>query len=94
MIAEIDTFLGPVKWHRAVRRVQFGAQISLDSQGPTPSHLPKERICPHFCSEYLVDFHVPTTQNYYLTGAIISETHITNTYIFKTTMNVSSTGPK
>ncbi len=23
---EIVTFLGPVKWHRAVRRVPFGAQ--------------------------------------------------------------------
>ncbi len=23
---EIDTFLGPVKWHRAVKRVPFGAQ--------------------------------------------------------------------
>jgi hypothetical protein len=23
---EIETFLGPVKWHRSVRRVQFGAQ--------------------------------------------------------------------
>jgi hypothetical protein len=23
---EIETFLGPVKWHRAVRRVPFGAQ--------------------------------------------------------------------
>jgi hypothetical protein len=22
---EIETFLGPVKWHRAVRRVPFGA---------------------------------------------------------------------
>jgi hypothetical protein len=25
---EIDTFLGPVKWHRAVWRVPFGAQKS------------------------------------------------------------------
>jgi hypothetical protein len=31
--------------------------------------------------------HVPTTQIYCLTGAIFSETHITNTYILKTTMN-------
>ncbi len=23
---EIDTFLGPVQWHRAVRRVPFGVQ--------------------------------------------------------------------
>ncbi len=38
---EIKTFMGPVKWHRAVRRVAFGAPKSLDFQGPTPSHLPK-----------------------------------------------------
>jgi hypothetical protein len=25
---EIETFLGPMKWHRAVRRVQVGAQKS------------------------------------------------------------------
>jgi hypothetical protein len=25
-VLEIETFLGPVKWHRAVRRVPFGAQ--------------------------------------------------------------------
>ncbi len=25
---EIETFLGPVKWHRAVRRMPFGAQKS------------------------------------------------------------------
>ncbi len=30
--------------------------------------------------------HVPTTQIYCLTGAIVSETHITNIYVFKTTM--------
>jgi hypothetical protein len=27
---EIETFLGPVKWHRAVRRVPFGAQKSRE----------------------------------------------------------------
>ena len=27
---EIETFLGPVKWHRTVRRVPFGAQKSRD----------------------------------------------------------------
>ncbi len=27
-VLEIETFLGPVKWHRAVRRVPFGAQKS------------------------------------------------------------------
>jgi hypothetical protein len=36
---EIETFLGPVKWHWAIRRVPFGAQKRRDFQGPTPSHL-------------------------------------------------------
>jgi hypothetical protein len=27
---EIETFLGPVKWHRAVRRVSVGAQKSQE----------------------------------------------------------------
>ncbi len=36
---EIKTFLGPVQWHRAFRRVPFGAQKSRDFQGP--SYLPK-----------------------------------------------------
>ena len=27
---EIETFLSPVKWHRAVRRVSFGAQKSRE----------------------------------------------------------------
>ncbi len=27
---EIETFLGPVKWHPAVRRVSFGAQKSRE----------------------------------------------------------------
>ncbi len=30
---EIETFLGPVKWHRAVRRVPFGTQKG-DFYGP------------------------------------------------------------
>ncbi len=34
MIAEIGTFLGPMKLHRAVRRVPFGAQKSLSVQSP------------------------------------------------------------
>jgi hypothetical protein len=39
---EIETFLGPVKWHRAVRRMPCGAQNSQHvKQGPTLSHLPK-----------------------------------------------------
>jgi hypothetical protein len=38
---EIKTFLGPVKWQQAVRRVPFRAQKSQDLQGPTASHLPK-----------------------------------------------------
>ncbi len=37
---EIKTFLGPVKWHQAIRRVPFVAQINQDFQGPTPSPLP------------------------------------------------------
>ncbi len=32
---EIESFLGPVKWHRAYRRVSFGAQKTRDIQGPT-----------------------------------------------------------
>ncbi len=36
-----------VKWHRADRRVLFGAQKTRDFQGPTPSHLPKYWICTH-----------------------------------------------
>jgi hypothetical protein len=39
---EIQPFLGPVKWHQAVRRAPFGAQKSRDFQCPAPSHLPKE----------------------------------------------------
>jgi hypothetical protein len=38
---EFDIFLGPVKLHRADRRVPFGAQKTWEFQGPTPSHLPK-----------------------------------------------------
>jgi hypothetical protein len=38
---DIETFFGPVKWHRAVRRVLFGAQKSRDIQDPTPSRFPK-----------------------------------------------------
>jgi hypothetical protein len=38
---EFESFLGPVKWHRANRRVPFGAQKTQDFQGLTPSHLPK-----------------------------------------------------
>jgi hypothetical protein len=44
---EIETFLGPIKWHRTVRRVPFGAQKSVDFQGPTLSHLPSLWICTH-----------------------------------------------
>jgi hypothetical protein len=32
---EIASFLGPVIWHRADRRVPFGAQKTRDFQGPT-----------------------------------------------------------
>jgi hypothetical protein len=38
---EIESFLGPVKWHRADRRVPFGAQKTRDFQSLTPSYLPK-----------------------------------------------------
>ncbi len=38
---DIESFLGPLKWHRADRQVPFGAQKTRDFQGPTPSHLPK-----------------------------------------------------
>jgi hypothetical protein len=31
---EIESFLGTVKCHRADRRVSFGAQKTLDFQGP------------------------------------------------------------
>jgi hypothetical protein len=31
---EIDTFLGPVKWHRGVRRMPFGPQKRLDFHVP------------------------------------------------------------
>jgi len=38
---EFESFLGPVKWHQAERRVPFGAQKTREFQGLTPSHLPK-----------------------------------------------------
>ncbi len=31
---EIESFLGPVKWHRVNRRVPFGVQKTWDFQGP------------------------------------------------------------
>jgi hypothetical protein len=34
---EIESFLSPGKWHRAERRVPFGAQTTRDFQGPTGS---------------------------------------------------------
>jgi hypothetical protein len=36
---EIESFLGPVKWHRADRRVPF--DLGPRFPGPNPSHLPK-----------------------------------------------------
>ncbi len=36
---KLRLFWAPVKWHRANRRVRFGAQKSRDFQSPTPSHL-------------------------------------------------------
>jgi hypothetical protein len=38
---EIETFLGPVKWHRAVRRVPFGDQ---KGKFPRPSPLPIAQV--------------------------------------------------
>jgi hypothetical protein len=38
---EFESFLGPVIWHRADRRVPFGAQKTREFQRPTPSHFPK-----------------------------------------------------
>jgi hypothetical protein len=37
-------FFGPLKFYRALRRMPFGAQNSLNFQGPTPSHRPKYRF--------------------------------------------------
>ena len=37
---EFPSFLGPVKWERADRRVPFGAQKTREFQGPTPSNFP------------------------------------------------------
>jgi hypothetical protein len=35
---KIETFLGPVKWHRAVRRVPFGAQkVEISRAQPRPT---------------------------------------------------------
>jgi hypothetical protein len=39
---EIESFLSAVKWHRADRRVPFGAQKARDFQGPTPLPLAQE----------------------------------------------------
>jgi hypothetical protein len=38
---DIETFLGPVKWHQDVRQVPVGAQNSRDFQGPNSYHLSK-----------------------------------------------------
>ncbi len=37
---EMESFLGPVKWHRADRLVPLGAKKTREFQGPTPSYLP------------------------------------------------------
>jgi hypothetical protein len=36
---EFESFLGPVKWHRAKGEFHFGPK-KREFQGPTPSHLP------------------------------------------------------
>ncbi len=38
---EFSSFLGPVKWHRADRRVPFGVKKTRGFQGPTPPPFPK-----------------------------------------------------
>jgi hypothetical protein len=38
---EFPSFLGPVKWERADRRVPFGAQKTREFQDPTPSLFPE-----------------------------------------------------
>jgi hypothetical protein len=37
---ELESFLGHVKWHRADRRVSFGAQKTLEFQGPKTDSAP------------------------------------------------------
>ncbi len=44
---EFSSFLGPLKWHQADRRVPFGAQKTQEFQGPSPSHFSKYWICTH-----------------------------------------------
>jgi hypothetical protein len=38
---EFESFLGPVIWERADRRVPFGAQKNFHFRGPSSSHFPK-----------------------------------------------------
>ncbi len=40
---EIKSFLSPVKWHQADRRVPFGAQKTRYFQGPLPTTCPSNR---------------------------------------------------
>jgi hypothetical protein len=35
---EIESFLGPVKWHRADRRVSFGTPEKLEYKGGSRAH--------------------------------------------------------
>ncbi len=44
---KIESFLGPVKWHRVDRRVLLGAQKTRDFQGPTPPTCPSNGCFPH-----------------------------------------------
>jgi hypothetical protein len=43
---EFLSFLGPVKWERAVRRVPFGARKTWEFQGPTPPTSPSNGSAP------------------------------------------------
>ncbi len=42
---EIESFMGPVKWHRADRRVPFGAQKTRTVQASTGSCYPDTSSC-------------------------------------------------
>jgi hypothetical protein len=48
---EIESFFGPVKWHRADRRVLFWAKKSK-FQGPTPSQCPSNAAA-HIKNNYV-----------------------------------------
>jgi hypothetical protein len=53
---EIETFLGPVKWHRTVRRVPFGAQKSRSAvrkhYRSAPPTLQRRKVFLPHCSHH------------------------------------------